>query len=160
MNWYFVPHRNDDGKDVTIMKESSQLGNTSLPYICCLVVNAKVNVLDERRKTTLKRFNPTLHNSMPNLLPTNKDAELYSHCHEVKKNQRIKGQVYLVKGVMKRWDGRRFIRCCIAPNCRKLAQGSTLYCKQHFYSKRRVIRIKSKRGQIVHSQFESLFNYT
>mmetsp|Transcript_1222 Transcript_1222/g.2122 ORF Transcript_1222/g.2122 Transcript_1222/m.2122 type:complete len:594 (+) Transcript_1222:781-2562(+) len=46
-------------------------------------------------------------------------------------HERIRGRNYMVKGCVKRWDGKRFARCCDAPNCNKLAQGTTNYCKNH-----------------------------
>mmetsp|Transcript_18988 Transcript_18988/g.31038 ORF Transcript_18988/g.31038 Transcript_18988/m.31038 type:complete len:346 (+) Transcript_18988:2053-3090(+) len=44
---------------------------------------------------------------------------------------RVKGQLYLVKGKRKKWDGKRFARCCSVTTCDKLAQGTTAYCKNH-----------------------------
>lgn len=44
---------------------------------------------------------------------------------------REKGRVYTVRGHLKKWDGRRFARCCGANGCTKLAQGPTNYCKGH-----------------------------
>jgi len=46
-------------------------------------------------------------------------------------NKRIKGELYLVKGERKRWDGRRFAKCCQVQWCDKLAQGTTSFCKNH-----------------------------
>ena len=43
--------------------------------------------------------------------------------------ERKKGVVYLVKGERKKWDGKRYARCCM--ECDKLAQGTTGYCKGH-----------------------------
>ena len=50
---------------------------------------------------------------------------------KIKKSERVKGQIYVVKGVRKKWDGRRFARCCLVPSCSKLSQGATMYCKAH-----------------------------
>jgi len=44
---------------------------------------------------------------------------------------RIKGVIYVIKGMRKKWDGKRFARCCIF--CDKLAQGGTDCCKSHGY---------------------------
>jgi len=44
---------------------------------------------------------------------------------------RIKGRVYVVRGALKKWDGKRFARCCRDSLCTKLAQGPTDYCKAH-----------------------------
>jgi len=45
------------------------------------------------------------------------------------KARRIKGKVYMVKSEWKKWDGKRFARCCKL--CNKLAQGNTYFCKGH-----------------------------
>jgi len=44
---------------------------------------------------------------------------------------RIKGRVYVVRGALKKWDGKRFARCCRDSMCTKLAQGPTEFCKAH-----------------------------
>jgi hypothetical protein len=48
------------------------------------------------------------------------------------RQERVEGMVYVVKGEKKRWVGaRRFIPCCKYPNCDKLQQGQSAYCKKH-----------------------------
>ncbi|GBG33282.1 mRNA cap guanine-N7 methyltransferase [Hondaea fermentalgiana] len=46
-------------------------------------------------------------------------------------HERVRGQNYMVKGVVKRWDGKRFARTCETKGCNKLAQGTTNQCKNH-----------------------------
>mmetsp|Transcript_25834 Transcript_25834/g.31731 ORF Transcript_25834/g.31731 Transcript_25834/m.31731 type:complete len:255 (-) Transcript_25834:320-1084(-) len=46
-------------------------------------------------------------------------------------SDRLKGRVYIVRGTLKKWDGKRFARCCRNAFCTKLAQGPTNYCKAH-----------------------------
>lgn len=44
---------------------------------------------------------------------------------------RVKGEIYIVGGIKKKWDGSRFARCCQVLNCCKHSQGASLYCKVH-----------------------------
>ena len=57
------------------------------------------------------------------------------HCNMTPKkreiSERVVGKVYVIRGVRKRWNGRRFTRCCVHGNCEKLAQGTTKLCKAH-----------------------------
>jgi len=46
-------------------------------------------------------------------------------------SQRLKGKLYVVRGSVKRWDGKRFAKCCAVKVCTKLAQGPTNFCKSH-----------------------------
>mmetsp|Transcript_6608 Transcript_6608/g.13390 ORF Transcript_6608/g.13390 Transcript_6608/m.13390 type:complete len:614 (-) Transcript_6608:743-2584(-) len=65
-------------------------------------------------------------------LPVSNDIKpepVYLDCPPA--SQRIKGKVYMVRGSVKRWDGKRFARCCEVASCTKLAQGPTNYCKSH-----------------------------
>jgi hypothetical protein len=43
----------------------------------------------------------------------------------------VRGKLYLVMGMRKKWGGKRFARCCSVPVCGKLAQGMTEWCKNH-----------------------------
>jgi hypothetical protein len=48
------------------------------------------------------------------------------------RQERVEGMVYVVKGEKKRWVGsRRFVPCCKYPNCDKLQQGQSAFCKKH-----------------------------
>jgi len=49
----------------------------------------------------------------------------------VEHRYRVRGRYYRVRGVIKRWDGKRFAKCCGVTGCRKLAQGPTTLCKSH-----------------------------
>eukprot|EP00516_Mucochytrium_quahogii_P000388 CAMPEP_0203748652 /NCGR_PEP_ID=MMETSP0098-20131031/3479_1 /ASSEMBLY_ACC=CAM_ASM_000208 /TAXON_ID=96639 /ORGANISM=" , Strain NY0313808BC1" /LENGTH=316 /DNA_ID=CAMNT_0050637473 /DNA_START=290 /DNA_END=1240 /DNA_ORIENTATION=- len=60
---------------------------------------------------------------------TLKPEPVFTECPPA--HQRIKGKVYLVRGTVKRWDGKRFARCCEVRSCTKLAQGPTSFCKSH-----------------------------
>jgi len=44
-------------------------------------------------------------------------------------NIRVKGTIYEIEGLRKKWDGKRFALCC--RKCLKLAQGRTDLCKMH-----------------------------
>lgn len=45
--------------------------------------------------------------------------------------KRVRGGYYYVKDTIKKWDGKRFSKCCVAKDCFRLSQGRTLFCKRH-----------------------------
>lgn len=76
----------------------------------------------------------TLNQAVKSAVPTpSVDTEQSSNVwsEDPHTSLRVKGQIYVVKGVRKKWDGKRFARCCVTLGCPKLAQGATKYCKAH-----------------------------
>lgn len=73
--------------------------------------------------------------------------------------KRVKGQIYLVKGMRKRWNGKRFTRCCIRFNCPKLAQGATQLCKAHGRHTRHSV-VENGTSTLVPHQLANTFDET
>lgn len=49
-----------------------------------------------------------------------------------KRQFRVKGQIYVVNKIRKKWDGRQWRRLCQYKNCDHAARGSITYCVSHY----------------------------
>ena len=59
--------------------------------------------------------------------------ETTSYMNSIPKRQfRVKGQIYVVNKIRKKWDGRQWRRLCQYKNCDHAARGSITFCVSHY----------------------------
>lgn len=87
----------------------------------------------QQAKDGRKRKNSKPYGRVLSTIKSNRAKQAHvMECAEIpKKENRVKGVVYVVNGDAKRWDGRQWRRLCIVHDCHSAARGSGDLCIAH-----------------------------